>query len=154
MAKVIRAIETKLIHAGEPDPPIEGAVACRFFSRRPSPIAASASYHDLRYIRLSNTPNHEVLHRKLAALENAEAALVTGSGMAAISATLLTLLGAGDHLLAQDCLYGGTHDLLTADLPALEIEHGFHRRGRSGLMARTTHGATPARSTSRRSPIR
>jgi cystathionine beta-lyase/cystathionine gamma-synthase len=83
------------------------------------------NYHDLRYIRLSNTPNHEVLHRKLAALENAEAALVAGSGMAAISTTMLALLGAGDHLLAQDCLYGGTHDLLTADLPALQISTDF-----------------------------
>ena len=54
-----------------------------------------------------------------------EAALVTGSGMAAISTTLLALLGAGDRLLAQDCLYGGTHDLLTADLPALQIGTDF-----------------------------
>jgi cystathionine beta-lyase/cystathionine gamma-synthase len=45
--------------------------------------------------------------------------------MAAISATLLALLGAGDRLLAQDCLYGGTHDLLTADLPALQIGADF-----------------------------
>jgi cystathionine beta-lyase/cystathionine gamma-synthase len=45
--------------------------------------------------------------------------------MAAISATLLALLGSGDHLMAQDCLYGGTHDLLTADLPALEISTDF-----------------------------
>jgi cystathionine beta-lyase/cystathionine gamma-synthase len=45
--------------------------------------------------------------------------------MAAISATLLALLGTGDHLMAQDCLYGGTHDLLTADLPALAISTDF-----------------------------
>jgi len=43
----------------------------------------------------------------VAALENAEAALVAASGMAAITTTLLTVLSAGDHLLAQDCLYGG-----------------------------------------------
>ena len=46
------------------------------------------SYHDFKYIRLNNTPNHIALHEKLAALENAEAALVTSSGMAAISTTL------------------------------------------------------------------
>ena len=125
MPKVIRAIETKLIHAGEPEPLIGGAVAMPIFQSATFAYRGEQSYHDLRYIRLSNTPNHEVLHRKLAALENAEAALVAGSGMAAISATLLALLGTGDHLLAQDCLYGGTHDLLTADLPALAINTDF-----------------------------
>src|SRR5579872_6433526 len=123
--KVIRAIETKLIHAGEPEPLIGGAVAMPIFQSATFAYRGERNYHDLRYIRLSNTPNHEALHRKLAALENAEAALVAGSGMAAISATLLALLGAGDRLLAQDCLYGGTHDLLTADLPALQIGTDF-----------------------------
>jgi len=47
---------------------------------------------------------------------------VTASGMAAISTTLLTLLGSGDHLLAQECLYGGTLDLITQDFPRLGIE--------------------------------
>ena len=51
----------------------------------------------------------------------AEAALVTASGMAAISTSLLTVLSAGDHLLAQSCLYGGTHDLITHDLAKLGI---------------------------------
>ena len=41
------------------------------------------SYHDVRYIRLNNTPNHIALSEKLASLENAEAAMVTASGMAA-----------------------------------------------------------------------
>jgi cystathionine beta-lyase/cystathionine gamma-synthase len=45
--------------------------------------------------------------------------------MAAISTTLLTLLGAGDHLLAQDCLYGGTHDFITRDFPALGLKVDF-----------------------------
>lgn len=125
MAKVIRAIETKLIHAGEPEPLIGGAVAMPIFQSATFAYRGEQTYHDLRYIRLSNTPNHEVLHRKLAALENAEAALVTASGMAAISTTLLALLGADGHLLAQDCLYGGTHDLLTSDLPALGMKTDF-----------------------------
>src|ERR1700682_840125 len=121
MARVIRAIKTKLIHAGEPDPLIGGAVAMPIFQSATFAYRGEQNYHDLRYIRLSNTPNHEVLHHKLAALENAEAALVGGGGRAASSTPMLPLLGAGDHLLAQDCLYGGTHDLLTADLPALQI---------------------------------
>ncbi len=123
--KVIRAIDTKLIHAGEPEPRIGGAVAMPIFQSATFAYRGEQNYHDLRYIRLSNTPNHDVLHRKLAALENADAALVAGSGMAAISTTLLALLGAGDRLLAQGCLYGGTHDLLTADLPALQIGTDF-----------------------------
>lgn len=82
-------------------------------------------YHDIRYIRLNNTPNHQALHEKLAALEGAEDALVTSSGMAAISTSLLTFLGTGDHLLVQDCLYGGTHDFVTKDLNTFGITYTF-----------------------------
>ena len=70
-------------------------------------------------------PNHMALHQKLAALENAETALVTASGMAAISTTLLTLVVPGDHLLAQECLYGGTYDFFAKDLPALGVSLDF-----------------------------
>jgi cystathionine beta-lyase/cystathionine gamma-synthase len=88
-------------------------------------LDSTGDYHDVRYIRLSNTPNHQVLSAKIAALESAEAALVTGSGMAAISATLLSLLSAGDHLLLHHTLYGGTHDFVTKDLPRMGIDHTF-----------------------------
>jgi len=121
MAKAYKRLETKLIHAGEPDPPIEGAVSMPIFQSSTFQYESTGTYHDIRYIRLNNTPNHIAVHHKLAALENAEAALVTGSGMAAISTTLLTILSSGDHFLAQNCLYGGTHDFITKDLPALEI---------------------------------
>src|SRR5882724_13089190 len=123
--KVVRAIETKLIHAGEPDPLIGGAVTMPIFQSSTFEYAGQTSYHDLRYIRLSNTPNHAVLHAKLAALENAEAALVAGSGMAAISATLFTVLAGGGHLLAQDCLYGGTHDLMVEEFPRYGLSVDF-----------------------------
>lgn len=130
-------IETKAVHAGRPQPRVHGAVTLPIFqsatfeSRGESvgesagASAAGAGYHDLRYLRLSNTPNHDALHARLAALENAEAALVTASGMAAISTTMLSVLAAGDHLLAQDCLYGGTHDLVSTELPQLGIEVDF-----------------------------
>jgi cystathionine beta-lyase/cystathionine gamma-synthase len=88
-------------------------------------MAGDADYHDILYARLSNSPNHDVLHRKLAALEGGEAALVAASGMAAISATLLAIVRPGDHLILQDCLYGGTHDFITQDLAALGVEHTF-----------------------------
>lgn len=125
MTKQYKRIETKLIHAGEPQPRILGAVSLPIFQTAMFEYAGEASYHDIRYIRLNNTPNHLALHAKLAALENAEAALVTASGMAAISTTLLTVLGAGDHLLAQDCLYGGTHDLLTKDFAGWGLGYDF-----------------------------
>jgi cystathionine beta-lyase/cystathionine gamma-synthase len=118
-------IETKLIHAGEPEPRISGAVTMPIYQTAMFEYAGETSYHDLKYIRLNNTPNHVALHQKLAALENAEAALVTSSGMAAITTSLLTVLRAGDHLLAQNCLYGGTHDFVNKDLAEFGIEFDF-----------------------------
>lgn len=123
--KTFKRIETKLIHSGEPDPRVLGAVSLPIFQTAMFEYAGEESYHDIRYLRLSNSPNHLALHQKLAALENAEAALVAASGMAAITTTLLTLLSAGDHLLAQDCLYGGTHDFLTKDLAGFGLEFDF-----------------------------
>jgi cystathionine beta-lyase/cystathionine gamma-synthase len=125
MKKVFNSLETKLIHAGEPEPRIQGAVAMPIFQSAMFQYAGETSYHDLKYIRLNNTPNHSALHQKLAALENAEAALVTASGMAAISTSLLTVLKAGDHLLAQNCLYGGTHDFLTHDFASFGLSYDF-----------------------------
>ncbi len=117
--------ETKLIHAGEPEPRVNGAVSLPIFQSSTFEYAGQDSYHDLRYIRLNNTPNHLALHSKLAALEGGQAALVTASGMAAISTTLLSLLSPGDHFLAQDTLYGGTHSLITQDLAAMDIAVDF-----------------------------
>jgi len=125
MSKNYRRLETKLIHAGEPEPRINGAVAMPIFQSAMFEYAGETSYHDLKYIRLNNTPNHLALHQKLAALENAEAALVAASGMAAISTALLTVLSAGDHLLAQDTLYGGTHDFITKDFAGFGIAYDF-----------------------------
>ena len=115
-------LETKVVRAGSPTPRIEGAVVTPIFQSAMFDYAGETSYHDLKYIRLNNTPTHTALHAKLAAIENGEAALAAASGMAAISTTLLTVLAPGDHLLAQDCLYGGTHDLLNTELAALGVE--------------------------------
>jgi cystathionine beta-lyase/cystathionine gamma-synthase len=125
MATRYKRIETNAVRAGQPVPRIEGAVVTPIFQSAMFEYAGETSYHDLKYIRLNNTPTHVALHAKLAALENGEAALATASGMAAISTTLLTVLAPGDHLIAQDCLYGGTHDLLRTELPQLGIEVDF-----------------------------
>ena len=125
MTKVYKHLETKLIHAGEPEPLINGAVSMPIFQSSTFEYTGQTSYHDLKYIRLNNTPNHVALHQKLASLENAETALVTASGMAAITTTLLTVLSSGDHLLAQGCLYGGTHDFITKDFATFGISYDF-----------------------------
>lgn len=125
MSKIYKHLETKLIHAGEPDPLINGAVSMPVFQSSTFEYTGATSYNDLKYIRLNNTPNHIALHQKLAALENAEAALVTASGMAAISTTLLSILSSGDHFLAQECLYGGTHAFITKDLETFGISYDF-----------------------------
>ncbi len=125
MAKRYNQIDTKLIHAGEPSPRIKGAAVMPIFQSSTYESTDEASYHDVKYLRLNNTPNHIALHEKLAALENAEAALVTASGMAAITTSLLTVLTAGDHLLVQSALYGGTHDFVTKDLAGFALSYDF-----------------------------
>src|SRR5512139_617680 len=116
-------VDTKLVHAGEPEPRHQGAVVLPIYQTAMFETHGGEGYHDIKYIRLNNTPNHEALHRKLAALENAEAALVTSSGMAAISTALLTVLKTGDHLLIQDCTYGGTDSFVTHEFEGFGIEY-------------------------------
>ncbi len=118
-------IQTQLIHAGEPETRVEGAVSLPVFQSATFAYTGQSSYHDLKYIRLNNTPNHRVLQAKLAAIAGGEAAIVTASGMAAITGTLMTFLSAGDHLLAQDCLYGGTHSFVAHDLPSFGVSFDF-----------------------------
>ena len=118
-------IETKVIHAGEPEPRIGGAVTLPIFQSSTFQYAGQDSYDALKYIRMNNTPNHIALHQKISALENAEAGLVTASGMAAITTTFLALLSPGDHFLAQNCLYGGTLDFINSDFRTLGIAFDF-----------------------------
>lgn len=108
-------MQTKCLHAGALKPRSHGAVVTPVFQSSTFEYHGE-DYHDVGYLRLSNSPNHHLLARRLAELEEAEAALVTGSGMAAISAALFSVLSAGDHLLVQDCLYGGTSGLLNNEL--------------------------------------
>ncbi|MDY8136532.1 O-acetylhomoserine aminocarboxypropyltransferase/cysteine synthase family protein [Aquimarina sp. 2201CG5-10] len=76
------------------------------------------------YTRLNN-PTNDILEKRLAALEGGIASVVTASGTAAISTTLLTLLKAGDHIVASSSLYGGTFNLLNVTLPRLGITTTF-----------------------------
>lgn len=68
------------------------------------------------YTRINN-PTTDILEQRVAALDGGIAAVATASGMAAITTTLLTLLRAGDHIVASNSLYGGTYNLLSVTLP-------------------------------------
>jgi len=119
------SMETLVVHGGERRPAPEGSVVFPIYQGTVYSVEPGTGYHDIPYIRLSSTPSQRYLHDKLAALEGAEAAVATASGMAAVTTTLLSILRAGDHLLAGDCLYGGTHDFLTHHAAGLGWRHSF-----------------------------
>jgi O-acetylhomoserine (thiol)-lyase len=76
------------------------------------------------YTRLNN-PTNDILQKRLAEVEGGIGAVVFASGTAAISTGLLTLLKAGDHIVASSSLYGGTYNLLNVTLPRLGITTSF-----------------------------
>jgi O-acetylhomoserine (thiol)-lyase len=76
------------------------------------------------YTRLNN-PTNDILEQRLAALDGGIGAAVFASGTSAISTALLTLLKAGDHIVASSTLYGGTYNLLNVTLPRLGITTTF-----------------------------
>ncbi len=95
-----------------------------------SPIYMSTSYafEDVdvkRYPRYFNTPNQEMLSKKIAALEGADAGMIFGSGMAAVSTVLLSFLKTGDHIVLQKTLYGGTFNLVVEEFERFGIEYSF-----------------------------
>ena len=116
-----RHLETNLLHAGAPHPAFADAVVTPVFQTANYLMAEEGTYEDVRYIRLSNSPNHHTLHARLATIERGEAALVTSSGMAAMSTSILAFVKSGEHFLAQKTLYGGTQTLIDHELPALGI---------------------------------
>lgn len=117
--------DTRALHEGAEDNRFSGAVATPIFQSATFRMDSGRDYHDIQYLRLSNTPNHQLLHRRLASLESCEAAIVTSSGMSAISTALLSTLKSGDHALFQRVLYGGTSDLIRDELKPLGIDCDF-----------------------------
>jgi O-acetylhomoserine (thiol)-lyase len=76
------------------------------------------------YTRLNN-PTNDILEQRLAAVEGGVAAVATASGTAAIATTFMTLLKAGDHIVASNSLYGGTFNMLKNTLPRFGITTTF-----------------------------
>ena len=125
-------IHTTAIHAGEAPDPVTGALV--------PPLHLATTYHlgtaengaaifagekdAYVYTRWSN-PTVATLERRVAALEHAEAALATGSGMAAISTAVLNVVSAGDHIVSARAIYPSTMHLFTEQLLPLGIETTF-----------------------------
>ena len=114
--------KTLCVHAGQlKDEQYGGSI---------SPLYMSSSYafNDIeinQYPRYFNTPNQRGLAQKIAALEGAEAGMIFGSGMAAISTALLSHLKSGDHVVFQDDLYGGTRNFIKHEFPKYGIQYSF-----------------------------
>lgn len=117
-----KGINTICAHVGGvEDTRFKGAVS-------PLYMATSYAFEDIdekRYPRYFNTPNQQALTKKIAALEHTEDAMIFGSGMAAISHTLMAFLRAGDHIVLQQTLYGGTYNFATTHLEKYGISYSF-----------------------------
>lgn len=121
MAKKIPVdIATLAVHAGD-DPHVEGAPVVRPLVQSVNFVQEIGTGDGLRYPRYGNSPNAEVVQRRVAALEGTEASLLLGSGMGAAACALLALLRPGDHLLASSWIYGGVTELLTTEFESLGI---------------------------------
>ncbi len=122
MDKKSIGLNTICTHVGElEDKQHKGAVS-------PLYMSTSYAYENVvvkRYPRYFNTPNQEGLCKKIAALEHAEAALIFGSGMAAVSTALMAFLRAGDHVVLQQTLYGGTYNLVNEEFSKYGFEYSF-----------------------------
>ncbi len=86
------------------------------------------------YSRLSN-PTVAALEERIAALEGGRAAVAAASGMAAEAMALLTLLQAGDHVVAAGALYGGTVTMLAVNLRKFGIQTSFVDASRPDAVA-------------------
>ena len=107
-----------------------GQVKDEQFGGSVSPIYPGTSYEYIdkeidRYPRYSSTPNQEFLAKKISALEETEDAIILGSGMAAISTSLLAFLNSGDHIVLQNDIYGGTRNLVEAQFKRYGIQYSF-----------------------------
>jgi O-acetylhomoserine (thiol)-lyase len=124
--------DTLALHAGQPPDPATGS--------RAVPIYATASYvfedsdHAAAlfnmeraghvYSRISN-PTVAVFEERMAALEKGAGAIATASGQAALHLAIVTLMGAGSHIVASRALYGGSHNLLAYTLARFGIDTTF-----------------------------
>ncbi|MSR72014.1 MAG: O-acetylhomoserine aminocarboxypropyltransferase [Opitutia bacterium] len=125
-------IGTLTLHAGQKADPTTGACAVPIYqttSYQFRDTEHAANLFGLKelgniYTRIMN-PTTDVLEKRLAALEGGSGALAHSSGQAAITASILNIAGAGDHIVSVAQLYGGTYNLFHYTLPKLGIQVSF-----------------------------
>lgn len=124
--------DTLSLHAGQQPDPATGARAVPVYQTTSyvfKDVDHAAALFNLErsghiYSRISN-PTVAVLEERLAALEGGVGAIATASGQAALHLAIVTLMGAGGHIVASNRLYGGSHNLLTHTLPRFGITASF-----------------------------
>ncbi|MEU3309959.1 bifunctional o-acetylhomoserine/o-acetylserine sulfhydrylase [Nocardiopsis sp. NPDC006832] len=126
------SFETQQIHSGaEPDPatnaratPIYQTTSYVFRDTQHGADLFSLAEPGNIYTRIMN-PTQDVLEQRLAALEGGVGAVAFASGSAGITAAILNLVSAGDHIVSSPLLYGGTHNLFQHTLPKLGVQVSF-----------------------------
>ena len=124
--------DTLTLHAGQKPDPSTGARAAPIYQTTSyvfKDVDQASSLFDAAraghvYSRISN-PTVAMLEERVAALEGGVGAVATASGMAAIHLGIVTLMGAGSHIVSSRSLYGGTHNLLAYTLPRFGIDTTF-----------------------------
>lgn len=129
--------DTACVHSGQRRDETRGLVTAIQLATAYAYLDADEPY----YPRYFNTPNQAAVVAKLCALEGAEDGVLFGSGMAAISTTLMALLRPGDHAVLLEGLYGGTHSFVTEQFDRLGIGYTF-AAGEAGQLARACTAAT------------
>ena len=127
-----RGLSTRCVHSGE-QLDAQGGIHAPLYNHSTFAFRSTADLLDVvegrkegnLYTRYGLNPTIRSLERKLADLENGEAAFAFSSGMAAEAATFLAHLKTGDHVVCIGDVYGGTYELLGTNLPGLGIETTF-----------------------------
>lgn len=125
-------IETLAVHAGQSPDAATGARAVPIYQSAsfvfPDTETAASLFNLERaghvYSRISN-PTTAVFEERMAALDGGPAAIATASGQAALHLAIATLLDSGNHIVASNALYGGSHNLLSYTLPRFGINTTF-----------------------------
>lgn len=137
-----RGLSTRCVHAGE-ELDAQGGIHAPLYNHSTFGFHSTADLLDVvegrkegnLYTRYGLNPTIRSLERKLADLENGEAAFAFSSGMAAEAATFLAHLKTGDHVVCIGDVYGGTYELLGANLPGFGIETTFLLANEAGNLA-------------------